>query len=113
MTEKNRIMQAVEFEGWAVTVDIEGNTQEYALSFLHIFNNVRVNHELYHIENHYDNRVTVYCSIDSKDEAVEYLSHFGKIVDTDKVVCYQLDPYRLPDIDYDEYYTQVIVPYTT
>ena len=41
MTEKNRIMQAVEFEGWAVTVRIEGNTQEYALSFLHIFNNVR------------------------------------------------------------------------
>lgn len=112
MKEKNRVMQAVEFEGWAITVDVKGGTQEYAVSFLHIFNNVRVSRQLYHIENHYDNRVTVYCSIDCKDDLTEYLSQFGEITSTNKVMCYQINECYLPDIDWDKYYSQIILPFT-
>lgn len=32
-------------EGYAVTVEVEGNIKEYAENFLHIFNNVRESKE--------------------------------------------------------------------
>ena len=50
-----------ESEGYAVTVDVEGNVEEYANSFLHIFNNVRESKELLMVKNYYgSNDVTVY-----------------------------------------------------
>ena len=71
------------------TVAIEGDTQKYAMSFLHIFNNARENHDdIYKVENCYDNRVFVtvnpYCS----KEAEEYLSQFGEILDTEEITLY-------------------------
>lgn len=55
-------MNAVETVGYSVTVEIKGSVDEYAKSFLHIFNNVRESKELLKIENHYgSNDVTVYC----------------------------------------------------
>ena len=45
-------MNVFETEGYAVTVEIEGNVKEYADSFLHIFNNVRESKELVKIKNY-------------------------------------------------------------
>lgn len=96
-----------EAEGYAVTVEIEGNVEEYAMSFLHIFNNVRENSELVKVKNYYDdNDVTVYCELDAKDSLVKYLKTFGKIKSCEKVLMYQMEE---PDYDIDKYYDTIIV----
>jgi len=95
-------------EGYAVTVEIEGNVAEYAESFLHIFNNVRESSELIKIKNYYgSNEVTVYCELDAKDDLVKYLKAFGKIKACEKVLLLQMEE---PDYDIDKYYDAVIVP---
>lgn len=95
-------------EGYAVTVEIEGNVKEYAESFLHIFNNVREASELIKIKNYYDsNEVTVYCELDAKDDLVKYLKAFGKIKGCEKVLLLQMEE---PDYDIEQYYDAVIVP---
>lgn len=95
-------------EGYAVTVEIEGNVKEYAESFLHIFNNVREASELIKVKNYYgSNEVTVYCELEAKDDLVKYLKAFGKIKSCKKVLLLQVEE---PDYDIDKYYDAVIVP---
>ena len=101
-------VNAYETEGYAVTVDVEGDVREYAENFLHIFNNVRESKELIKVKNYYDsNEVTVYCEMDSKDALVKYLKAFGKVKSCEKVLMYQISE---PDYDFDKYYDAVIVP---
>ena len=98
----------IETEGYSVTVEIDGNVNEYAESFLHIFNNVRANKELLKVKNHYDNNdVTVYCELDSKDALVKYLKMFGKIKSCEKVLVYQMEE---PDYDLDKYADAIVIP---
>ena len=71
--EKER---AVEF-----TLNIEGDVQRYAMSFLHIWNNARENKDVfYKVENiSGSNKVFVTCNKEYRNEAEEYLSQFGEI----------------------------------
>ena len=95
-------------EGYAVTVEIEGDVKEYSESFLHIFNNVRESSELIKVKNYYgSNDVTVYCELDSKDSLIKYLKAFGKIQSCEKVLLLQMEE---PEYDIDEYYDAVIIP---
>lgn len=97
-----------EFDGCAVTVDIAGNIEEYAQSFLHIFNNVRESNELFKVRNYYgDNYVTVYCESDSKEALLKYLKSFGEIKSCEKVVMYRMEE---PEFDIDKYYDAVLIP---
>lgn len=97
-----------QFEGYAVTVDVEGDIGEYAKNFLHIFNNVRESNELFKVRNYYDdNCVTVYCELDAKDALVKYLKAFGEIKSCEKVIMYRMEE---PEFDIDEYYDAVLVP---
>lgn len=94
-------------EGYAVTVEVEGNVKEYAENFLHIFNNVREAKELLKVKNYYgSNDVTVYCELEAKENLVKYLKAFGEIKGCEKVVVYQVEE---PDYDIDEYYDVVVV----
>ena len=95
-------------EGYAVTVEVEGNVKEYAESFLHIFNNVRQASELIKVKNYYgSNDVTVYCELEAKDSLVKYLKAFGKIKGCEKVLMYLMEE---PEYVIDKYYDAVIVP---
>lgn len=95
-----------EFEGYAVTVDIEGDIVEYARSFLHIFNNVRESKELLKVRNYYgSNEITVYCELNSKDALIKYLKAFGEIKGCERVLLYQLTE---PEYDIDKYYDVAI-----
>lgn len=97
-----------QYEGCAVTVDIEGGIDEYSKSFLHIFNNVRESKELIKVKNYYDsNEVTVYCELDSKDALIKYLRAFGEIKGCERVLLYQMAE---PEYDIDKYYDAVVVP---
>lgn len=101
-------VNAYEREGYAVTVEVEGNIKEYAESFLHIFNNVRANRELLKVTNHYDNNdVTVYCELESKDALIKYLKMFGKIKGCEKVLMYQIEE---PEFDFEKYDDAIVIP---
>lgn len=103
---KQQKLNVNEFEACAVTVEVEGNVEEYAMNFLHIFNNVRENKELLKIKNHYDsNDVTVYCKSKFKDSLVKYLKMFGKIKNCKNVLVYELEE---PYYDFDKYDEVVI-----
>lgn len=95
-------------EGYAVTVEVEGNVKEYAESFLHIFNNVRESKELLKVRNYYSsNDVTVYCELDAKDNLIKYLKAFGKIKECEKVLICEVSE---PEYDIEEYTDVIIVP---
>lgn len=97
-----------EMEGYAVTVNVEGDVKEYANSFLHIFNNVRESKELFNVRNYYDsNDVTVYCEPDSKDALIKYLKVFGEVKSCERVLVYQMEE---PDYDFDKYYDAIVSP---
>lgn len=97
-----------QFEGLAVTVEVNGNIDEYAKSFLHIFNNVRENKELLKVENHYSNDVTVYCMEETKESLIKYLKNFGEIKSIEKVLMYQLQD--AVGYDFDKYEEAVVIP---
>lgn len=97
-----------ELEGYAVTVDVEGDIKEYAESFLHIFNNVRESKELVKIKNYYgSNEVTVYCELEAKDSLIKYLKAFGEIKSCERVLMYQMEE---PDYNINKYYDVVVIP---
>lgn len=96
-----------ELEGCAITVEVEGNFEEYAVNFLHIFNNVRENKELLKVKNHYGNNdVTVYCELEFKDALTKYLKMFGEIKSCEKVLMYQMEE---PDYDFEKYDEAIVV----
>jgi hypothetical protein len=97
-----------ETEGYAVTVEVEGDVKEYAENFLHIFNNVRESEELFKAKNYYgSNDVTVYCELEAKDKLIKYLNAFGKIKGCEKVLLLKMEE---PEYDIDKYYDIVVVP---
>lgn len=84
-------------KGFEVTVRIDGPIEEYAIRFLHIFNNVKENDELVRVTNDYGNNVSVVCYADSLEETKKYLQQFGEIVE----VCSALIVSFGEDIEYD------------
>lgn len=97
-----------ELEGYAVTVEVEGDVKEYAENFLHIFNNVRENKELLKVKNYYSsNDITVYCELEAKDNLIKYLKAFGKIKSCEKVLMYEIEE---PDYDFEKYDEAIIIP---
>ena len=101
-------MNVLETEGYAVTVEILGSVEEYAMNFLHIFNNVRENKELLKVKNYYgSNDVTVYCTPEAKDELIRYLGSFGEFKDCEKVLLYQMTE---PEYDINKYDDAIVIP---
>ena len=109
---KELTVRAEQFEGYEVTVKVEGNTEDYAMALLHIFNNVRESNRLLAIKNYsYNNNITVYCSSESKDDLIEYLENFGEVKRCEKALCYRVDECYLPERDYEEYHSEIVAPY--
>lgn len=101
-------MNVVETEGYAVTVEIEGSLEDYAKNLLYIFNNVRKHKVLKKMENHYGNNdVTVYCTLDAREETIKYLENFGHVKGYERVLMYQLEE---PDYDINKYDDVVVIP---
>lgn len=69
------------------TVNLEGDVQKYALSFLHIWNNARdFCNTFYKVENlSGSNKVFVTCNPRDKESVEEYLSQFGEITYTEEI----------------------------
>lgn len=70
-----------------IKVEIDGDVQRYAKSFLAIYNNVKNDHDLLKCYNDYGNGVYVVCTKEVKGAAIEFLEQFGKIVRVEDVEC--------------------------
>ena len=69
-----------------ISVELTNNTQEYALSFLHIWNNAREYPNMfYKVENNSGNSVFVTCNPKHAEEIKEYLEQFGEIWYTEEI----------------------------
>ena len=78
-------------KAYMFTLDIDGDVQTYAMSFLSIFNNVRDNKDtFYRLENlSGTNLVFVTCDKGNREAVRKYLTQFGKITyeeDVDRFV---------------------------
>ena len=71
--------------GFEVGVELSGDLQQYALDFLHIFNNVKSDNDLIRVWNDYGKIVYVVCRENAHSPLIEYLAQFGKIVHDDPV----------------------------
>ena len=63
-----------------IKVEMLGDIQTYANHFLVIYNNVKNDRSLLKMYNDYDNGVYLICEEDVKENAIEFLQQFGKIV---------------------------------
>lgn len=69
-----------------ITVRLDGDTQEYAMSFLHIWNNAREYPNMfYKVENNSGNDVFVTCRPSDAEAIKEYLEQFGEIRYTEEI----------------------------
>lgn len=68
-----------------IKVDVSGDIDQYAKSFLAIYNNVKNHPELFNMYNDYGSGVFVICEQAAKDDAVEFLSQFGEVVRVETV----------------------------
>ena len=68
-----------------IKVNITGDINDYASSFLAIYNNVKSAHELLKMYNDYDNGVYVVCENDIVNETKVFLSQFGEIAQCETV----------------------------
>lgn len=92
-------------EGWEVTISMEGGIEKYALSFLHIFNNVKEHSELVRVTNDYANGVSVVCYADALEPTKAYLSQFGPVTNVVPVLIVRCGS----DIEYsDDLYDSVV-----
>lgn len=103
-------ISAVRKDAWEITVDINKPVEEYALDFLHIFNNARWADNIYKVKNYTgSNSVSVWCSNSMKEAVVDYLSQFGEVSEPQKGIIYKIEePWDSAwddDVDkwYDEY----------
>lgn len=109
MREKTVKLQAIEFEGIVATVRISGNTDDMAISLLHITEAVEVLGFLYHLRTLGDNKIMVYGDKDKAISIAAYLTRFGAVESMEDVMLYRIDS-GLPDVNIDRYSEQVIIP---
>lgn len=97
---------------WEITVTIDKPIAEYALDFLHIFNNARIANNIYKVKNYTNsNDVSVWCSNSMKDAVIDYLEQFGEVSEPQRGVIYKVeepwvdawDNDDTADMWYDEY----------
>lgn len=107
-------MKRVKAEAWEqeaiqITVNIAKSVEEYALAYLAIHNNVRDNRDLIKVENYeWSNKVTVTAKPEVENEVREWLSQWGELKETRRVLAYEI--YVSDNIDWDKYYEQVLIP---
>ena len=72
-------MKCEKREALRIKVELSGNIDEYARSFLAIYNNVKSDPYLLKMYNDYSNNVYVVCEKNVEKAAVEFLEQFGEI----------------------------------
>lgn len=87
-------------DGYEVGVELSHDLNQYALDFLHIFNNVKSQDGLIRVWNDYNNTVYVVSDEDTHNALVEYLKQFGEIKSDRLVQLLRVDSFA-SEIDYD------------
>lgn len=74
MTIKYETMNAVR-----IGVNVEGTTEQYAVAFLAIYNNVKEYSELLKMYNDYNNGIYLVCETEAQNDTIRFLKQFGEI----------------------------------
>lgn len=80
-------------------VEIAGNIDDYARSFLAIYNNVKNDKDLLKMYNDYGDNVYVICECHVREAATEFLDQFGNILSVEEIEVVQPIGY---DYEYDD-----------
>ena len=83
-------------EAVRIKVNIDGDINEYAKSFLAIYNNYKTDKDLLKVYNGYENDVYLVCTKDVEDAAKGFLAQFGEVVS-----CVNVEAVRPVIWDYD------------
>lgn len=87
-----------------IKLEMKGDIQEYALNFLHIFNNAKNNTDMiYNISNDYENGVYITCPIKHVETVSKYIEQFGEIVEVYDIKIVRID-YHYSEQAFDELY---------
>lgn len=87
-------------KGYAITVRIE---EDYAMSFLAIFNTVRENKELLQVKNYMaSDNVTVICLESQRHRITSYLKQFGTLIDESYILCVPIEEEDFDCYTYDD-----------
>ena len=68
-----------------IKVELSGDIDEYARSFLAIYNNVKNDSDLLKVYNNYGNGVYVVCETEVKDAVIQFLEQFGQVVSVEAI----------------------------
>ena len=82
-----------------IKINVHGDVQDYAMSFLAIYNNVKASHDLLKMYNNYDNDIYVICETDVEDATKQFLEQFGTIESCEQVLVFApyCDQLNYPD----------------
>lgn len=99
-------------EAIRIEIELTGDLQRKALSWLNICNNVRDDSDLLKVYNNSGDGVFVICKKDVADAVKDWLENFGRIVEVEEVQCYQpfLLDHKLTDDEMDSLEEHLILP---
>lgn len=97
-------LKAVKGKAYRIEVKMPRDVTQYALNFLKIYNNAREDSRILKLYNTRGNNIFVVVKESAKDDAVDWLEWFGKIVEVTEVkTITPIVPLSCEDSDYDEY----------
>lgn len=96
----NMKIEAQKVEATKITVNVNDN---YNDALTAIFNNWREDRRIYNVCNNHKNDIYVTVKSESTEDAIEWLSVFGSIKNTQKVLVALIDSDDLSDYDLDKY----------
>lgn len=106
--ERNQVLKAVKGKAYRIEVELPHNITEYALNFLKIYNNARVDRRILKLYNTSMNNIYVVVKETAKDDAVDWLECFGEIKEVMEVkTITPIIPDTCVDRDFDEYAWEV------
>lgn len=101
--ERNQVLKAVKGKAYRIEVELPHNIQQYALNFLQIYNNARVDNRILKLYNTSKNNIYVVVKESAKNDAVDWLEGYGEIKAVEEVkTITPMIPFYNDDSDFDE-----------
>lgn len=101
-------LKIVKGKAYRIEVELPHNINQYALNFLQIYNNARVDKRILKLYNTSMNNIYVVVKESAKDDAIDWLEGYGEIKEVEEVkTITPIIPDTCEDRDFDEYAWEV------
>lgn len=96
-------LKVVKGKAYRIEVELPHSINQYALNFLQIYNNARVDNRILKLYNTSGNNIYVVVKESAKDDAVDWLEGYGEIKAVEAVTTITpMVPMECTDRDFDE-----------